>query len=70
MEAVSYTHLDVYKRQVHIVLIVLRCLHHHIKLRHEYRCESKLIPVSYTHLDVYKRQNISCIWTIASSAVL
>ena len=45
---VSYTHLDVYKRQVHIMAL---------------GWESKVPalleaagPVSYTHLDVYKRQ--------------
>ena len=37
---VSYTHLDVYKRQGHDTLAY-----------GHYR-----IPVSYTHLDVYKRQ--------------
>ena len=51
--AVSYTHLDVYKRQMYntdgtcdgvIVKIVSDF----------FRIES----VSYTHLDVYKRQNI------------
>ena len=58
-QAVSYTHLDVYKRQVqdlgHFLLLyeihlpdrtcqIFWILHH------------PLFPVSYTHLDVYKRQ--------------
>ena len=46
-DAVSYTHLDVYKRQtLHGVEIMTACL--------------KSGAVSYTHLDVYKRQ--PCAW--------
>ena len=48
-EAVSYTHLDVYKRQGFIVID-----------SEGYRLNVGIIlcnePVSYTHLDVYKRQ--------------
>ena len=42
--SVSYTHLDVYKRQ-----------HHNISHSHS---TQRVLPVSYTHLDVYKRQAI------------
>ena len=51
---VSYTHLDVYKRQVHCVWTLKN-----------HGCEAILVnnnpetvstAVSYTHLDVYKRQ--------------
>ena len=50
--SVSYTHLDVYKRQV---LLVTRwtVLHGEPWLV----CPT-LTPVSYTHLDVYKRQDL------------
>ena len=48
--AVSYTHLDVYKRQVSD-LEQLRQL-----LLHFDGCPLK--AVSYTHLDVYKRQTV------------
>ena len=41
-QAVSYTHLDVYKRQVMTIRITTR---------------SSIRSVSYTHLDVYKRQH-------------
>ncbi|WP_171907453.1 hypothetical protein [Burkholderia plantarii] len=62
---VSYTHLDVYKRQAPgfveipscpssdcdvVRPIRLSCLQHAETQMH------KLTPVSYTHLDVYKRQ--------------
>ena len=66
---VSYTHLDVYKRQLHI----------YAKYRPKYwiqiapdsyltdnngetyqlRSGIGIIPVSYTHLDVYKRQVVT-----------
>ena len=59
---VSYTHLDVYKRQMHTRLDCLRprfCLH----LQHKTDRAAPTLPharaitsVSYTHLDVYKRQ--------------
>ena len=45
-KSVSYTHLDVYKRQV---LVMLQETLYMTK-------GSSLQPVSYTHLDVYKRQ--------------
>ena len=40
VKPVSYTHLDVYKRQVYVVFIAV----------------GYVVAVSYTHLDVYKRQ--------------
>ena len=67
--SVSYTHLDVYKRQV--VLIVDNCPAQlsdveltAVKLVFLppnttsvlQPCDQGIIPVSYTHLDVYKRQ--------------
>ena len=46
--AVSYTHLDVYKRQVEYSRPIV---FGEDRLR-----ERGSLPVSYTHLDVYKRQ--------------
>ena len=48
-EAVSYTHLDVYKRQLAGALIGLSC-------QGNSTAELNGVSVSYTHLDVYKRQ--------------
>ena len=61
-EAVSYTHLDVYKRQILLGIggiLTLKALG--IK-KDVYHCnEGHAAPVSYTHLDVYKRQTLlSC----------
>ena len=62
MDPVSYTHLDVYKRQIQneifagntaestTLLPMLRRISERLPL---IRC---VVPVSYTHLDVYKRQ--------------
>ena len=51
--AVSYTHLDVYKRQYYTILASdggnTLCYPQHLSL-------PTVAPVSYTHLDVYKRQ--------------
>ena len=47
---VSYTHLDVYKRQV------IRVRVHEEHPRPALKPLRCLAPVSYTHLDVYKRQ--------------
>ena len=51
-EPVSYTHLDVYKRQVleqpEIVASIIDFVSHQ---------NGGAAPVSYTHLDVYKRQD-------------
>ena len=74
---VSYTHLDVYKRQG-----LGKALLHHGQRKHlvehvdaalevlellEQRDHVELgdIPVSYTHLDVYKRQTMHWASTIA-----
>ena len=52
---VSYTHLDVYKRQGEIHTVRSACL------ASDHAAQaligvSRVHPVSYTHLDVYKRQ--------------
>ena len=67
--AVSYTHLDVYKRQllrhcqeVQIVIFPLFWDLHLQKIRRYWDCvlfmirKESIMAVSYTHLDVYKRQ--------------
>ena len=51
LEAVSYTHLDVYKRQ-----IFCGAAEGHEQLAAPLAGADGLMPVSYTHLDVYKRQ--------------
>ena len=53
-EAVSYTHLDVYKRQ-----LLWRSQRLHQKGRRDRFGNHAAAPVSYTHLDVYKRQAYS-----------
>ena len=80
MAAVSYTHLDVYKRQFlgssMLKLIVWRCPKFTLLARHF----APRIPtpaatwpsfgsVSYTHLDVYKRQAQKRLWNSLCSAV-
>ena len=57
---VSYTHLDVYKRQVEIVVLYVGF---HAVFGHEAVILFGAIAVSYTHLDVYKRQVLrsSCV---------
>ena len=52
---VSYTHLDVYKRQVFTSFIILLYTFF-ILLDYEAIARGWIKPVSYTHLDVYKRQ--------------
>ena len=60
--AVSYTHLDVYKRQV---LDMAKVESGNIVLAEEKIEMAALVAVSYTHLDVYKRQVVSsCNWPI------
>ena len=59
-ESVSYTHLDVYKRQVLVHervddALLVRIAHHRV-VRHGEEGLHGVGPVSYTHLDVYKRQ--------------
>ena len=65
--AVSYTHLDVYKRQlqsafcekqqIYLVYIIHKFHPHAMAAGLTFRKDSG-IPVSYTHLDVYKRQPV------------
>ena len=57
--AVSYTHLDVYKRQVYerSVFFVIMIFENNKEKRIIF--VRKVTPVSYTHLDVYKRQILS-----------
>ena len=58
--AVSYTHLDVYKRQVVLHSVVNRLMANKKELKdYYYSPESAYEPVSYTHLDVYKRQPLA-----------
>ena len=65
--SVSYTHLDVYKRQVQTEIITetikKMCREANYSLSSDMvkamrKAEEKeeSVPVSYTHLDVYKRQ--------------
>ena len=60
MVAVSYTHLDVYKRQVTGLSGTLPILQLAGGLAYERTTRPLrfLRPVSYTHLDVYKRQPV------------
>ena len=58
-DAVSYTHLDVYKRQARRLLARIQG-QHQSDLSHAVYCRAS---VSYTHLDVYKRQQI-LLWLI------
>ena len=54
---VSYTHLDVYKRQVSELVSGLRLIRYSGTCRTPYqRRFETCATVSYTHLDVYKRQ--------------
>ena len=62
---VSYTHLDVYKRQVHGITRrsslantgrIDHLLEKHAVTLHDGDLSDSSSPVSYTHLDVYKRQ--------------
>ena len=61
-KSVSYTHLDVYKRQSHSLpdkfYTVFSFRSSSPLFRNFYRYFTVMIPVSYTHLDVYKRQLI------------
>ena len=50
---VSYTHLDVYKRQI-FISVFLNSFVSFVILLFMY-----VNAVSYTHLDVYKRQSVS-----------
>ena len=55
LSPVSYTHLDVYKRQTQIWIAVSIYVLVAI-VRKRLGLVASLYPVSYTHLDVYKRQ--------------
>ena len=61
-EPVSYTHLDVYKRQIlcHMDGMVYQLIHTLVLGRGDgHHRDAQHGPVSYTHLDVYKRQTPS-----------
>ena len=75
--AVSYTHLDVYKRQVCLMNVSRRLINTVVSCKKLkiiiWECSWYIIqivvyqvvrvtPVSYTHLDVYKRQIFSDHW--------
>ena len=61
--AVSYTHLDVYKRQLPeflnylLTIVHQRLLSDRIQTRNGGLSTSVHTPVSYTHRDVYKGQD-------------
>ena len=72
---VSYTHLDVYKRQLLVTASAITEDFYHNKIRKN-ASEKELMwvsrgcvmAVSYTHLDVYKRQALlrrACEWSSA-----
>ena len=54
MRSVSYTHLDVYKRQI---LKDELDRHYYLKTSDVLTDETTAGSVAYTHLDVYKRQD-------------
>ena len=62
LSAVSYTHLDVYKRQAGEVPF-FHFDFHNLPAFHQTILDGEFVepdnpdPVSYTHLDVYKRQD-------------
>ena len=59
--AVSYTHLDVYKRQpLYRPLLDLRARRQDYRPGRLDHPAAHPDPVSYTHLDVYKRQSLNC----------
>ena len=51
--AVSYTHLDVYKRQIVHIAPTFGADDDRVAK------QQNIAPVSYTHIDVYKRQRIT-----------
>ena len=55
-DTVSYTHLDVYKRQAYELLSRNEMIRHHYQERFRFILVDEFQAVSYTHLDVYKRQ--------------
>ena len=69
---VSYTHLDVYKRQVvgllpavivvvAVIVAVIMRMRRSMIVALAVRVRMAMIAVSYTHLDVYKRQTLKTI---------
>ena len=70
LEPVSYTHLDVYKRQIQTTLTRVMDPNEYDSLLNTLvasfsNINSEIIvfsPVSYTHLDVYKRQPLTYIY--------
>ena len=56
---VSYTHLDVYKRQAEMSVPACPIPIHHTKFTMAKPQPMGMVSVSYTHLDVYKRQDIA-----------
>ena len=78
---VSYTHLDVYKRQAEDgvaqgrLLLAVLCpgalndiANFHIRRAgHLTALAVDAVPVSYTHLDVYKRQGRKCVKWLATA---
>ena len=61
--AVSYTHLDVYKRQV--LNVAVNYGGRQEIVRGMQILARRVQPVSYTHLDVYKRQRL-CGYTVSA----
>ena len=65
--AVSYTHLDVYKRQIVHRISNVDFVRNHYFFHQEATAQAvSIIPVSYTHLDVYKRQEVENILSLNS----
>ena len=66
--SVSYTHLDVYKRQVLNVMVYLLIVHVAVIVTSSAGIVVGIslsqpvnVSVSYTHLDVYKRQVVNIV---------
>ena len=69
-KAVSYTHLDVYKRQLLVLIAIVSTLSpNFFTINNLFNILQQtsvnaimavgMTPVSYTHLDVYKRQELA-----------
>ena len=58
MVSVSYTHLDVYKRQVPSISVNCRRINLVDGVGPTIQIAEGYTAVSYTHLDVYKRQSV------------
>ena len=57
-KAVSYTHLDVYKRQQYVSAALAPSEVCEVEILDEDAKSCRATAVSYTHLDVYKRQGV------------